>query len=91
MSESVNTKPVLTLRRRGVKVAVFMNAVGTNTIPKVSTQKIYRDDSGLWKTTTSFGRDDLPVLQMLVGKAWEYILERESQPSQADENPEVQS
>ena len=89
MSESVNSRPVLTLRRRGVKVSVFLNKLGTNTIPKVSAQKVYCDDSGLWKTTSAFGRDDLPILQLLVGKAWEYILEKESEPNQLEMNQEV--
>jgi len=48
---------------------------------KVAVQKIYRDgDSGEWKTTASLGRDDLPIATLLLGRAYEYILDKEAEP-----------
>jgi hypothetical protein len=79
MSETVNNQPVHVLRRRGVKVSVFENRSGDTEFHKVAVQKIYRDSSGAWKTTNSLGRDDLPLAQMLMGRAWEWILDKESE------------
>jgi len=77
MSEASN-KPINVLRRRGVKVSVFENREGQNTWYKVSVQKIYRDVQEQWKTTTSLSRDDLPIAQLLLGKAWDFILDQEA-------------
>lgn len=81
MTESGANKPVRVLRRRGVKVSVFENSAGEAVFHKTTIQKIYRDDAGAWKTTTSLGRDDLPVASLLLGRAWEYILDREAEPN----------
>jgi len=80
MSESTATKPVHVLRRRGVKVSIFENQSGNATFHKTTAQKVYRDDTGAWKTTSSFGRDDLPIVVRLLERAWEWILDREAAP-----------
>ena len=78
MSETTSNKPIHVLRRRGVKVSVFQNQSGATTFHKVVVQKIYREDGGAWKTTNSLGRDDLPIARMLIGRAWEHILDLEA-------------
>lgn len=84
MSDTSNkNKPVRIFRLRGVKVAVFENKTGEQTYFKVSTQKIYKEGND-WKTTTSLGRDDLPVAQLLLGRAWEFILEAEADHSKGN-------
>ena len=75
-----SNKPIRVFRLRGVKVAIFENHAADNVFYKVSPQKIYREGDE-WKTTTSFGRDDLSVLRLLLGRAWEFILETEAQPA----------
>jgi hypothetical protein len=77
------TKPVKVFRLKGVKAAVFQNrtkAEGREAVfHKVSLQKVWKDEqSGEWKTTTSLGREDLPVARLLLDRAWQYILEAES-------------
>ena len=76
-----SNKPIQTFRRRGVKVSIFENKSGEATFHKIAIQKLYREDNGTWKTTTSLGRDDLPIAQLLIGKAWEFILDQEAEPS----------
>src|ERR1700694_3805568 len=71
-----DNKPVRTFRLRGVKVAVFENKTEQGAYYKASLQKIYREGEE-WKTTTSLGRDDLPVARLLLERAWEFILETE--------------
>ena len=40
----------------------------------VSIQKSYQDDNGNWKNSTSFFPDDLPKLQLVLAKAYEYVM-----------------
>ncbi len=79
MSESISNKPIQVFRRRGIKVSVFQNPSGDQVFHKVVTQKIYKEGED-WKTTNSLGRDDLPIAQMLLGRAWEFILDLECNP-----------
>lgn len=82
MSETASNKPVHVLRRRGVKVSIFENRSGDTLFHKFTIQKTYRDDTGAWKTTASYGRDDAPIIRMLSDRAWEWILDREEQGKQ---------
>lgn len=91
MSEATNNKPIHVLRRRGVKVSIFENRSGETLFHKFTIQKIYRDDSGTWKTTTSYGRDDAPIIRLLTDQAWEWILDREEQGKQSQSSTEGRS
>ena len=86
MAQNSN-KPVKTYRLRGISVSVFENHAKSGdrdvTFHKVSMQRTYRDGDE-WKTTTSFGRDDLPVAGLLLKRAWEFVLETESSRSKED-------
>ena len=79
-SSTSSSKPIRVFRRRGLKVAIFENHAADNVFYKVAApQKIYREGDE-WKTTTSYSRDDVPVVQLLLQWAWEFILETEAQP-----------
>ena len=77
-------KPVKVFRSRGVSASIFANHAKSDgrdiTFHKVSLQRTYKDGDE-WKTTTSFGRDDLPVARLLLDRAWEFILDAEASPS----------
>src|SRR2546423_499930 len=81
-------RPVRVFRLRGVKVAVFENRAETegrgSLYHKVSIQRIYREGEE-FKTTTSLGRDDLPVVRLLLERAWEFILEAEALTTKTDD------
>jgi hypothetical protein len=73
-------KPVKVFCLRSVKVSVFENRVAGDqptAFYKTAVQRIYKDGEE-WKTTTSLGRDDLPVVRLLLQRAWEFILETEA-------------
>ncbi len=76
--------PIKVLRLRGVKAAVFENKGDQGVFHKVTLQRIYREGEQ-WKTTTSLGRDDLPVARLLLERAWEFILEAEGNRSSEDQ------
>ena len=72
------TKPVETFRKRGVSVSIFANDVKDKSRPmyKVAMQRTYKDGDE-FKHSTSFNRDDLPVVRLLLDKAYETIMELE--------------
>jgi hypothetical protein len=83
------SKPVKAFRMRGISVSVFANDVQSDdgrelTFHNISVQRRYRDGDE-FKTTTSFRRDDLPILQLLVQRAWEYVVDAEAKAGADDE------
>lgn len=78
------TRPLRTFRLKGVKASVFENRTEQGAFYKTALQKVYKDGEG-WKTTTSLGRDDLPVARLLLGRAWEFILEAEAESRNAEQ------
>ena len=57
-------KPVHEIRIGRIRASIWANKTeGGATRHNVTVQRLYRDDSG-WKSTSSFGREDL----LLVGK-----------------------
>lgn len=82
-AKSEANKPVAVFRARGVKVAVFANEGDNGAFHKTSLQRVYKQGEE-WKTTQSLGRDDLPVAQLLLGKAFDFILQTESKENNAD-------
>ncbi len=89
-----STKPVKTLRLRGVSASVFENHAKSAdrdiSFHKVSLQRTYKDGNE-FKTSTSFGRDYLPVAALLLKRAWEFILEAEANRSRDDDDKPLKS
>jgi hypothetical protein len=77
--EKEKTKPAQQFRLRGLAVSIFANKSKDRDVPfyKCSMQKTYKDGKE-FRTTTSLGRDDLPVALLLLKRAWVWILEREA-------------
>ena len=82
---ATNNKPVAELRIGAVKAAVWENEVGGITRHNVTFSRIYRDE-GQWKTTHSFGFNNLLTLAKLADQAHTLIAERnaEAEPSASD-------
>lgn len=78
--ETNSTKPAQQFRLRGIAVSVFANAAKDRKTPfyKTSIQKTYHDGND-FRTTNSLGRDDLPVTELLLKKAWVWILNQEAE------------
>ncbi len=75
------TKPVKVFRDRRVSVSIFPHQVTVRdqerTFHSVSIQRSYKDGDS-YKSTHSLGKDDLPVVQLLVAQAWEWIAKEEA-------------
>ena len=73
-----------TFRSRGISASVFQNETQANgrTVPyfKVQLQKTYKQGES-YRTTSSFSRDEIPVAQLMLQRAWKFILEAEAKRS----------
>ena len=70
-----NQKPHDEVRIGAVKAAIWQNQAGDRTRYNVTISKSYRDADGQWKTTQSFGRNDLLVLAKVADRAHSRIFE----------------
>jgi hypothetical protein len=86
-SEPAATKPVKTIRLRGVSASISANQGKSDgrdiTFHKVSLKRSYKDGDE-WKQTTSFSRDDLPIVNLVLKRAWEFILDTEAARGKED-------
>jgi hypothetical protein len=48
---------------RSVRAAVWLNSSATSTWHSVTFGRLYKHTDDLWKTTDSFSRDDLPLVE----------------------------
>ena len=73
-----NQRPTATVRVGAVKAAIWENKKdGERTRYNVTFSKRYRDAEGQWKTTHSFGRNDMLVLAKIADQAHSRIVELE--------------
>ncbi len=68
-------RPVHEIRLGKVKAAIWANETSQGNRHNVTFQKIYRDGEK-WKTSDSFGRDDLPLVQKVADRAHTWIYEQ---------------
>lgn len=71
---SKTKKPTKSFRAGNVRAAIWTNqSEGGADYFSVTVSRSYRDDSEEWKESTVFGRDDLPKVELVTRKAYEYI------------------
>ena len=83
-----NQRPTATVRIGAVKAAIWQNQAGDRTRYNVTFSKSYRDADGQWKTTHSFGRNDLLVLAKVADQAHSRIVELEQGEETAEQDDE---
>ncbi|MBX3412580.1 MAG: hypothetical protein KF708_07825 [Pirellulales bacterium] len=72
---SSKPRPIHEVRLGSVKAAVWQNETSSGTRYSVTLQRLYKDDSGKWQSSESFGRDDLPIVEKVCHMAYLYIHE----------------
>ena len=71
-----SNKPVAEVRVGAVKAAIWPNQTESGAVRyNVTFSRIYKDAEGNWKSTSSFGRDDLLVLAKVADQAHTKIFE----------------
>ena len=69
----MNNKPVHEIRLGSVKAAVWVNNSATGTWHSVTFGRLYKDADDTWKTTDSFGRDELPLVEKVADLVHRWI------------------
>ena len=67
-------KPVHEIRLGRIKAVIWENDTAQGTRHNVTISRIY-NDGNQWKDSSSFGRDDLPLVQKVADKAHDWIFE----------------
>jgi hypothetical protein len=86
MLENMKTKerPAHEVRIGAVKAAVWKNETTTGVRYNVTLSRIYKDkEDDQWKSTESFGRDDLLVLAKVADAAHTWIFQQSQTPEPA--------
>lgn len=68
-------KPAHEIRLGRVKATIWANETDNGTRHNVSVSRLYKDGDE-WKATSSFGRDDLPLVAKVVDLAHLWIYEQ---------------
>jgi len=72
MSTSTKSRPVHEVRLGRVKAAIWENETQNGTRHNVTVTRLYKDEDQ-WKDSSSFGRDDLPLVAKVVDQAHSWI------------------
>ena len=79
-----NKKPVHDLKVGRVRGAIWENTGDTGTWHSITFSRLYKDEAGSWKDSTSFSRDDLPLLMKVADQAFSILLEQPGSESQGE-------
>lgn len=73
-----NNKPIKKFSTGAIQVSVWLNKVMTNNMEKefhtVSFERRYKDKDGSWKSTNSLNINDIPKAQVVLKKAYEFLV-----------------
>lgn len=69
-------RPVHVVRLRNIRAAVWANETEAGLRYNATVSRLYKDDDDQWKTSESFGRDDLLLLAKVVDLAHSWISEQ---------------
>lgn len=73
---AVKTKPVHEIRIGRIRASIWANKARDNvTRHNVTVQRLYKADEG-WRSTPSFGRDDLQLVGKVLDRAHTWIFEQ---------------
>lgn len=70
------TQPVHVVRLRNIRAAIWANDTEFGVRHNVTVARLWKDDEGQWRTSDSFGRDDLLLLAKVLDLSHTWICER---------------
>ena len=74
-SNDAKTKPVHEIRMGRIKAAIWANETDNGTRHNVTITRLYKDGDE-WKTSTSFGREELPLVAKIADMAHTWIYQQ---------------
>jgi hypothetical protein len=75
---AANKKPVATFKLGRIRAAVWENDTDKGVVSNVTIERRYQDGEE-WKSSTSFGRGDLPLVAKLADEAMMFIYRRQQE------------
>ncbi len=85
--------PVAKFKAGQVQVAIWENRVQlperTARMLKVTVQRRYRDKDGQWKSSVSFGRNEIPLAIYCLQKAFDEIIRQQNSETGDNEIEEI--
>ena len=73
--EKSGNKPVHELRLGRIRAAIWLNDTESGPRYNVQITRLYKDQKDKWKDSTSFGREDLPLVAKVADMAMVWIYE----------------
>lgn len=73
MASTKTKQPVHEVRLGRVRAAIWENETRNGSMHNVTLTRLYKDDDDKWADSTSFGRDDLPLLAKVADQAHSWI------------------
>ena len=67
------TRPVHELRLGRIRAAIWENETQNGMLHNVTVSRLYKNEDDVWKDSTSFSRDDLPLLGKVLDRAHSWI------------------
>jgi hypothetical protein len=95
--KSDRPRPVHEIRMGRIRAAIWVNETDNGVRHNVTFARLYRDEQhDQWKDSTSFGRDDLPLIAKVADQAHNWIYQQaalaraaQNQTGGASTSPEV--
>ncbi len=84
-SNEAKNRPVHEIRFGRVRAAIWQNETEIGTRHNVTVSRLYKDGDE-WKDSTSFGRDDLPLVAKVCDQAHTWIFEHAAERSNGNGN-----
>jgi hypothetical protein len=72
----VKVKPVQEIRLGRIKAAIWANETDNGIRHNVTFSRLYKPEGGDWQDSTSFGRDDLPLVAKVADMVHTWIFEQ---------------
>jgi len=83
-------RPVHEIRLGRIKAAIWENETDNGVRHNVTVSRLYKDGDQ-WKDSTSFGRDDLPLVAKVVDHAHSWIFEQGAESANGSEGSNERS
>lgn len=74
-----NNQPVHEIRLGRVKASLWANSFENGCRYNVTVSRLYKDDSNKWRSSDSFGRDDVPLVCKVLDLAHTWIFHQQDQ------------
>jgi hypothetical protein len=84
-SSKSSTKPVKVFRLRGISASVFENESENGSFYKISVVRTFKDGKE-FKSTSTFSRDDIPVMLHVSKMAWHFVLSTEQEQRNSEDS-----